>query len=1547
MSKKKRWMAVLLAAALTINMTGSVSAQEIWGQLETAMPEEAYQDEIEAQSSDTEVTVWAENTLETGTGELEETSEGDAVQPEENPEQDSDILVVDEAQKEADSEDSGAEEETQQEEQALGEETEAVEEYSEDTVWRNVIYVGEDLSGNSGSDTEAGTAAAPVLTLAKAYEKAADQYTGIRKIYEELSQRTDRSEEEDKLLKNYENSLAEGMAIICTGEVTAGQIEAEDLITKLQESEIPVVTIKGQEEGNGILLTDTSSTCIFPMNTKLTNLTLTNSCINAEPTVYANGHSVEIAESVTTEGRKKFTIYGGGNVTAIKDTDLVVYGGNWGAIYGGGSNTVTENTVLKLGASVQADYVYGGGQNALVAGNTNVLVQDGTYHTIFGGNDVCGAIGGSASVTVAGGTVDTVYGGGCGQATTAHQTEVILQNGKIAGNIYGGSKFGSVESAFVTARESTDTDKVQVLGNVFGGGYGVSSSVTNAAVQVELKLAVVTGDGEDGDVQVTEKLKNAEDKRGESTASAKWRSGYTSGSYISGNVFGGSDMGKVGDGYINTSTNTAVTQQCGITDVTISSGYIHGNVFGGGNGQPGGMDESGKPITEYTVYMGTVFGTSHVTLTGGYVNGNVFGCGQQSRIYAAEDTDEDGSADASVVRISTAETDRPILIGGSIFGGGNKGNGSTQNASAATVYGDTHVILKGKDQMYTQIYLLSNGTSGGGVYGDGNLCVVSGRKYVTLENFSCGIGKEVSMLKTFYSLQRVDVADLIDSRIVLKGAFDLVAENADDTMYSINRVSQLNLKENSTIKVTKTVNLLGGLASDEQPDRQFINRGNNNGNAPISGNNYTAHGGVAPTEPLTQDEVKAYISAYNAYAENGTKDSTYHSVNVVCVANGGDLEIKKSTSEYGPVTGLFTLQLVNASPGEDGGFVYADIMGKQLAEDQYITGNFICVTRRSDADNSEYMYAYHNVGGRLTGEQYEYYVWYLKENKYHYDGDLSAICQMPTQEAYMGSGRMFAGVSSSSTVNITKDSSFTAQFVTKYIPSVFNVGSQRQMTETLVTVYEDTYLLDPNGVGYTVKDQTDGSVELLNLTNTSDPDVSEYRVSKDENGRYTVNYLDGSGNVMEDSDGTAMTYSCTAETRSSSFRLPKGTMITLLASLDENNPTYWYYYCTEPASEVELSEFQKMNTANDGIASRSEESVYDMIFTNSASRVTENIIFVFDFSEVAEEDWIKDSAQSGTVMLRHTWQNGGCSADIMDYVASESQTNEETVSYTYSREMPKQTDTFGVSQNSDGITQFAVTNADSSVVYGQKDAMTFRLHITPDTSVTNTQYDEREYAVILTLKKRSEENEIPFPEGTVFTCQGQKLIAGKDNAYVIVPAETVGTHEVEIRSELYGFDPADYELVAKLYSTTKEGYYNSIPVDANASDKSQAAFTIASDPVYALKVQEQSAKKKIREKNHFVSAGDVLDFLITTKADKSDTGVVNIRLYQYSNGAYVKKAVNSVLDGATAIAAEVNSLNTEWKPQVKAQAEAGVYRLEFTYHDRIEYWDFKVEQKMA
>lgn len=399
-------------------------------------------------------------------------------------------------------------------------------------------------------------------------------------------------------------------------------------------------------------------------------------------------------------------------------------------------------------------------------------------------------------------------------------------------------------------------------------------------------------------------------------------------------------------------------------------------------------------------------------------------------------------------------------------------------------------------------------------------------------------------------------------------------------------------------------------------------------------------------------------------------------------------------------------------------------------------------------------------------------------------------------------------------------------------------------------------------------------------------------------------------------------------------------MITLLVSLDENNPTYWYYYCTEATSEIDLKDFRKMNTLNSGNELQSSETVYDTISSTGSSRVTENMIFVFDFSEVAEDEWASAADMEGQVMLRHTYKGNTYSADIMDYASSVSKDNGDSTVYTYSREVPKQTETFKISKDSDGITQFELTNGDEDTVYGQRDVMKFRMNIAPDTDVTNTQYEEREYAVVLTLHRKNETSEIAFPEGTIFTYNGEQLTVGKDNRYVIVPVKTVGSHEVEIESKMYGFEEGEYVLAAKLYSTSEDGYFNSIPVRANDDTSSTAGFTIQKNPVYALKVEEKSAalakEDERREKNHLIHAGESFSFEVASQGGEPED-VVEAVLYQYAGKVYQPIALSDVFEQAP----ELNTGNARsWNPVVTEDAETGTYRLAFTYHDKVEYWDF-------
>lgn len=104
------------------------------------------------------------------------------------------------------------------------------------------------------------------------------------------------------------------------------------------------------------------------------------------------------------------------------------------------------------------------------------------------------------------------------------------------------------------------------------------------------------------------------------------------------------------------------------------------------------------------------------------------------------------------------------------------------------------------------------------------------------------------------------------------------------------------------------------------------------------------------------------------------------------------------------------------------------------------------------------------------------------------------------------------------------------------------------------------------------------------------------------------------------------------------IQMPRGTMITLVASMNGKTPSYWYYYCAEALSQIELGKFQKMNEVYGTAGKADRETVYEMMTMNSREPVTENMIFIFDFRYVEESDW-KNINLTGDMMLQYSCEN--------------------------------------------------------------------------------------------------------------------------------------------------------------------------------------------------------------------------------------------------------------------------------------------------------------------
>ncbi len=697
-----------------------------------------------------------------------------------------------------------------------------------------------------------------------------------------------------------------------------------------------------------------------------------------------------------------------------------------GHVYGGGYRGKTYATHIDLvevgfpGSSTElllGGNIFGGGHEGDVETDTSV-------HLFFG--QLSGNIyGGGRDGNVLGQSVVGAMAGHIGYTVTESEWHAYLNkhglwklfNGSEytkfteGGNIYGGGLNGTVQDTRVTVTDKLDRvsellgydvtrqypDLTQehinltVEGSVFGGGYGIDATVKGSTlVQVDLDYKF---DAEEHIVTADEKtdLTSGETSttiiEREPTVSGMW-------SIIKGNIYGGGDMGMVGEGTIDQSTNTASIRTPGHTQVIIHSGHIGGgpdggSVFGGGSGVP----PTGTP---YRLQMGAVFGYTRVHIHGGYIQQNVYGGGTQSRLYAA-----DPSIPAAIVTID--ETECPyyenysskIAIGGSIFGGGDRGTSGTTNASIPTTMGDVEVNIVGNPNKSSEIYILH-----GGVYGDGNLCLVNGHRKITLTDFVIlekdDQGRD--RLKTFYSLQRADVAILNRTRIVLLGALDLVDES-DLTIYSVNRLGKLELQNGSTVKLDRIVKELGALESDVETDREFVNNGNtgknNYGeNAPVNplGSGNAANGQKPTYSPTLTDSSIDEVNAYRdgSYVDMNGSPISADKQNTVCVANGLYLQLYTAGKGYGAVKGLFTLQLLYATPGEGGGYVYSDVATS--------TGDFICVTLRG--------YNYKPCPG-LNKEQFDNKEWDGKKVTFFYLRQLGeGFVQVAESEEFVD-GRLY------------------------------------------------------------------------------------------------------------------------------------------------------------------------------------------------------------------------------------------------------------------------------------------------------------------------------------------------------------------------------------------------------------------------------------------------------------------------------------------------------------------------------------------------------------
>ena len=270
------------------------------------------------------------------------------------------------------------------------------------------------------------------------------------------------------------------------------------------------------------------------------------------------------------------------------------------------TDDVNEHEPAVLGAHVTGS-VYGGGKDAVISGDTKVLLSAqetgvGTYATVTPG---------ASGVAIAG----DVFGAGLGLGTTVNNTTVVVGGGSVTKSVFGGGEKGRVEEdtkVIVMDGAIGDPDNERggaEIGNVYGGGRGECNTE-------QLRAGLIKGNTY---VNIT-------------------------GGSIYHNIYGGGAYGSVGTYTYNPSTheNTRVGET-GVANITISGGTIgingkeNGMVFGSSRGDV--AKPTGSPAMDPNDMLAWVYdtnvtiGTTNDETPGPVIKGSVYGSGENGHTY--------------------------------------------------------------------------------------------------------------------------------------------------------------------------------------------------------------------------------------------------------------------------------------------------------------------------------------------------------------------------------------------------------------------------------------------------------------------------------------------------------------------------------------------------------------------------------------------------------------------------------------------------------------------------------------------------------------------------------------------------------------------------------------------------------------------------------------------------------------------------------------------------------------------------------------------------
>jgi hypothetical protein len=278
-------------------------------------------------------------------------------------------------------------------------------------------------------------------------------------------------------------------------------------------------------------------------------------------------------------------------------------------VYGGGNEAyMAGNAQIELGCISYLKEIYGGAKMADLGGNIVLTITSGRFDRVFGGNNISGCINGSITVNIEETgchpiVIGQLYGGGNQAGYSVYGYKEVIEDNKTvwkpreSSNDSGTGPTTPYNAPVVNVKSFTS------IGDVFGGGFGATAvMVGNPTVNID----EILGDNNNGNIANNSYSYDTDANTGHFDTNGNFK-GWTIDFYDNpddatevtqvqvpahdkgqigaiNRVFGGGNAAEViGNTNVNIGTLQTVTYQGVPTEITVIGADIRDNVYGGGN----------------------------------------------------------------------------------------------------------------------------------------------------------------------------------------------------------------------------------------------------------------------------------------------------------------------------------------------------------------------------------------------------------------------------------------------------------------------------------------------------------------------------------------------------------------------------------------------------------------------------------------------------------------------------------------------------------------------------------------------------------------------------------------------------------------------------------------------------------------------------------------------------------------------------------------------------------------------------------------------------